>query len=90
MRTVGRDGGLGGGRGRVNPPPGACFGGLGGLEGLKLSDCIYTPGGQRPRRIENRRVEIESVFFSYFVAPSRLSGNREANSIRRGLWPLGV
>ena len=24
---------------------------LGGLEGLLLSECIYTPGGQRPRRI---------------------------------------
>ena len=45
---------LGGGRGRVNPPPGACFGGLGGLEGLKLVRSIYTPRGQRPRRIKNR------------------------------------
>ena len=42
---------LGGGRGRVNTPPGACFGGLGGLEGLKLVRGIYTPRGQRPRRI---------------------------------------
>ena len=42
---------LGGGRGRVNPPPCGLVWGFGGLEGLKLSECIYTPRGQRPRRI---------------------------------------
>ena len=40
------------GRGRVNSPPRELvFKGFGGLEGLLLSECIYTPGGQRPRRI---------------------------------------
>ena len=37
---------LGGGRGRVNPPLGACFGGLGGLEGLTVipATCLEAHG----------------------------------------------
>ena len=46
-----RAGPLGGGRGRVNPPPRSLFGGFGGLEGLVIGGCIYTPRGTRPRRI---------------------------------------
>ena len=43
---------LGGGRGRVNPPPRSLVWRFwGGLEGLVIRWCIYTPGGQRPRRI---------------------------------------
>ena len=41
----------GGGRGRVNPPPCGLVWGFVGLEGLLLGECIYTPRGQRPRRI---------------------------------------
>ena len=48
---VSEPGRLGGGRGRVNPPPGACLEVLGGLEGLLLGDGLYTPGGQRLPRI---------------------------------------
>ena len=62
---------LGGGRGRVNPPPWGLFGGFRVwrvccLVSASLSECLYTPRGQRPRRIAET---FQKAMFLVFESP---------------------